>query len=423
MGQTAIRANLIRRSCIGTIPDDWKVVSVSDIVDRKPNAIVGGPFGSDLVSTDYVPAGIPVVRGANMSASTVSGDFVFVSEAKGKILAANMACPGDVVFTQRGTLGQVAIVPEAPFEKYLISQSQMKLSANSEVIHKPYLLHYFASFAGQKQILDSAIQTGVPHTNLSILRNYAVPLPSLKEQEAIAEALSDADALIEGLERLIAKKRLIKQGAMQDLLTAKRRLPGFSGVWMETTIQDIASVDPEALGAGTPKDRIIKYISLEDVNRGALNGWSETKFADAPSRARRILRENNVLLGTVRPNLQSHHLFVQQGEDWIGSTGFAVLRVRPELCSARYLFELIMSSIIGRQIDELIAGSNYPAISNRDVRKLAVSLPSLAEQEAISQILGDMDAEIAALQNRLEKARQMKEGMMQNLLTGRIRLV
>lgn len=243
------------------------------------------------------------------------------------------------------------------------------------------------------------------------------------EQQAIAEALSDADGVVEGLERLIEKKRRIKQGAMQDLLTAKRRLPGFSGEWVEATIQDIAVVDSEALGSGTPKEREIRYISLEDVSRGVLLGWSELKFAEAPSRARRVLRKNDVLLGTVRPNLQSHYLFQRQGEDWIGSTGFAVLRPRPDQCSPRYLFELIMSNIIGRQIDELIAGSNYPAISNRDVSRLLVALPPLMEQESISEVLDDMDAEITALETRLQKARAIKEGMMQNLLTGRIRLV
>jgi type I restriction enzyme S subunit len=121
--------------------------------------------------------------------------------------------------------------------------------------------------------------------------------------------------------------------------------------------------------------------------------------------------------------LQSHHLFLREGENWIGSTGFAVLRAKQDLCSPRYLFELIMSDIIGRQIEELIAGSNYPAISNREVRTLRISLPCLDEQGAISAILGDMDTEIHALGTRLEKARQVKEGMMQNLLTGRIRLV
>ncbi|TWD58313.1 type I restriction enzyme S subunit [Zymomonas mobilis] len=267
---------------------------------------------------------------------------------------------------------------------------------------------------------------GVNQTHLlnSVFEKCELIVPNdYTEQNHIGKALSDADALIEGLARLIAKKQLIKQGAMQDLLTGRHRLPGFSREWVDYTIQDIASVDPEALGAGTATNRIINYISLENVSRGVLNGWNETSFRDAPSRARRILRQHDVLLGTVRPNLQSHLLFDQKGDNWIGSTGFAVLRARLELCSPRYLFELIMSHVIGRQIDELIAGSNYPAISNREIRTLQIALPSLNEQNAISTILSDMDTEIQAFETCLEKARQVKEGMMQNLLTGRIRLV
>lgn len=250
----------------------------------------------------------------------------------------------------------------------------------------------------------------------------AVP-DDLPEQQAIAAALSDADGVVAGLGRVIAKKRLIKQGAMQDLLTARRRLPGFSGEWEEATISDVAHVDPEAIGAGTPKDYAFRYISLEDVNQGVLSGWTDVAFGSAPSRARRILQKDDVLLGTVRPNLKSHMLFDRPCSDWIGSTGFAVLRPRTEKCIPGYLFELIMSDVIGRQIDEVIAGSNYPAISNSDVRKLKVLLPSVDEQKAIAAVLRDMDAEIQTLESRLAKARAVKEGMMQNLLTGRVRLV
>ena len=251
-----------------------------------------------------------------------------------------------------------------------------------------------------------------------------MPLPNAKqEQQTIAAALSDAHEIESGLERLIAKKRLVKQGAMQDLLTLRRRLPGFSGEWDRATISEVAFVDPETLGANTQKDYRFQYISLEDVSQGVLSGWTDFVFGSAPSRARRILRRGDVLLGTVRPNLKSHLLFEQDGDDWIGSTGFAVLRSRPERCVPRYLFELIMSDVIGRQIDEVIAGSNYPAISNADVRKLNVMLPALDEQKEISNVLSDMDAEIKTLNARLTKARAVKEGMMQNLLTGRIRLV
>ena len=279
-----------------------------------------------------------------------------------------------------------------------------------------YLLQRF-DFAGQSG------KTGVPGVNRNDLHAIEVFSPdNLPEQQAIAAALSDADGVVAGLERVIAKKRLIKQGAMQDLLTARRRLPGFSGEWEEATISDVAHVDPEALGAGTPKNYAFRYISLEDVNQGVLSGWTDVAFGSAPSRARRILQKNDVLLGTVRPNLKSHMLFDRLGADWVGSTGFAVLRPRPEKCIPGYLFELIMSDVIGRQIDEVIAGSNYPAISNSDVRKLKVLLPSVDEQKAIAAVLRDMDAEIQTLESRLAKARAVKEGMMQNLLTGRVRL-
>lgn len=103
--------------------------TVEDIAASTKNALVGGPFGSNLVSADYVSSGIPVIRGQNMGQGRwVEGDFVFVSQQKAEQLSANIARPGDIIFTQRGTLGQVAIVPDYPFERYIVSQSQMKLT-------------------------------------------------------------------------------------------------------------------------------------------------------------------------------------------------------------------------------------------------------------------------------------------------------
>ncbi|WGR63105.1 restriction endonuclease subunit S (plasmid) [Paracoccus ferrooxidans] len=363
-----------------------------------------------------------MLRGGDIKAGRISTDVPLITHEKDAEYARTRLEADDVVVALVGYPGESAIVPPR-LASANISRA-VGLLRLSGGLRPDYLVHFLNSSMGRSEFLRPGAGSAQMVVNLKDLNKLEVPCPpTVKEQEAIAEALSDADALIEGLERLIAKKRLIKQGAMQDLLTAKRRLPGFSGEWAESTIQDAAIVDPEALGASTSKDRAIRYISLEDVNRGALTGWTETTFGNAPSRARRVLREGDVLLGTVRPNLQSHYLFKQSGDDWIGSTGFAVLRVRPDVCSSRYLFELIMSNFIGRQIEELIAGSNYPAISNREGRKLQILVPPLDEQAAISSLLRDMDTEIQALATRLDKARQVKEGMMQNLLTGRIRLV
>jgi type I restriction enzyme, S subunit len=227
---------------LAVLPRGWKSVRLAQIAEKRANSVVGGPFGSNLVSRDYVADGVPVVRGQNMSQHYVSGDFAFVSVQKAQQLQANLARPDDVLFTQRGTLGQVSIVPNAPYAEYVISQSQMKLTPNKELACSEYFYQYFASDLGQRQVLGSAIQTGVPHTNLGIFRAYLIPLPeSVLEQQNIAEALNDTDTLIESLEHLLVKKRQIKQGAMQELLTGERRLPGFRDEWCTRKLGEIGS--------------------------------------------------------------------------------------------------------------------------------------------------------------------------------------
>src|ERR1019366_9984717 len=113
----------------------WRESTVGEIAAPVRNALVGGPFGSNLVSRDYVDAGVPVIRGQNMGGRWVSGEFVFVTQAKAESLDANLARPGDIVFTKRGTLGQVSAVPEGHFDHYVVSQSQMKLTVNRDLAH------------------------------------------------------------------------------------------------------------------------------------------------------------------------------------------------------------------------------------------------------------------------------------------------
>ena len=189
----AIAANL---KGLGMV-DEWREVTIGEIAAPVRNALVGGPFGSDLVSRDYVDAGVPVIRGQNMGDRWVSGDFAYVSDAKAGSLEANLARPGDIVFTQRGTLGQVSVVPSGKCDRYLVSQSQMKLTVNRKVTDPLFIYYVFSSSEQQDYIRQHAIQTGVPHTNLGILRSTPVPLPPLPEQRAIAHILGTLDDKIE----------------------------------------------------------------------------------------------------------------------------------------------------------------------------------------------------------------------------------
>jgi len=408
----------------GTFPDDWQSVTVAATASRAPNAIAGGPFGSDLVSSDYTEAGVPVIRGQNMGRKFVSGGFAFVSPAKAKNLSTNCAGGNDLVFTQRGTLGQVSIVPNDVFDRYVVSQSQMKLSVDRTRFSPEYLYYYFTSQVGQRQITDSAIQTGVPHTNLGILRRYRLPVPkTLVEQQAIAEALGDADALIEGLEALIAKKRDIKQGAMQELLTGRCRLPGFLGEWRREalgTMADIsrgASPRPIENPVWFDDHSNIGWVRISDVSRSGMTligteqrlsrlGIERSRFVPAGS----LIMSIAATVG--RP--------IITGIDVCIHDGFVVFsNLRYDLNYLYYKLRFIEKDWGSEGQTGSQMNLNTQIISKRMV---AVA-PTLNEQRAIAAVLSNMDAEIAALREKLTKARAVKQGMMQVLLTGEIRLI
>ncbi len=266
-------------------------------------------------------------------------------------------------------------------------------------------------------------KSGVPGVNRNDLHTEIVSLPdSPAEQRVIARALADADDLIAELDRMIAKKQAIKQGVMQQLVTGRTRLPGFTGTWQEASMSEVAIIDPEALPASTDAGALIDYISLEDVERGQILGHARLRFGSAPSRARRVIKSGDVLFGTVRPNLKSHAIYSAGLRRPIASTGFAVVRAVRGRADAQFLFHLLMSRLTDIQVERIIAGSNYPAVSSRDIRRLVFSFPPLEEQRAIGSMLTDFDDDIASVKQRLVKAQAIKAGMMQQLLTGRTRL-
>ena len=217
-----------------------------------PKGLVGGPFGSSLVNRDYTDTGIPVIRGTNMSQGKfVAGEFAYVSDEKAEgDLARNQARAGDLVFTQRGTLGQVAIVPAGVFDRYVVSQSQMRLRVNASVADADFVYYACTSATFLKQIDDHAIATGVPHINLGILGRLEVPMPSLYEQQRIAGVLA-------ALDDKIAANRKLASTADELARSQFRKFVGRSAAseMADATYGDVAVIG----GGGTPKTRIPEY--------------------------------------------------------------------------------------------------------------------------------------------------------------------
>ena len=175
----------LAHSDLGPIPATWKVTTISDVAQSTRYAVTSGPFGSKLGGNDYVLEGVPVIRGTNLAVGGGfrDGDFVFITNEKADEMKSCLAQAGDIVVTQRGTLGQVGLIPQsARFERYVLSQSQMKITVDSDRGTAQYLYAALRSQEVTQRLQRHAMTAGVPHINLSILRNFAVVWPDVALQ-------------------------------------------------------------------------------------------------------------------------------------------------------------------------------------------------------------------------------------------------
>ncbi|MGW7695618.1 restriction endonuclease subunit S [Streptomyces asiaticus] len=249
-----------------------------------PKGLVGGPFGSNLVKSDYTDTGVPVIRGQNLNSDGYfsTREFVFVSPEKADgDLARNQALPGDVVFTQRGTLGQVGIVPAGEYGRYVISQSQMRMRVDQGRADVRYIYYCFKDQGMVSMIHSRAIATGVPHINLGILEGLPIPAHPLSRQRAVAEVLGALDDKIAVNERIssaadqLAEARYVRASSGQD---GWRDIPlGESAKWLSggtprTSEPDYWNGDIPWISAASLKSRWIDESDRKVTELGAQNG-------------------------------------------------------------------------------------------------------------------------------------------------------
>jgi restriction endonuclease S subunit len=300
-----------------------------------------------------------------------------------------------------------------------------------------YLAHFLNT---QTKRLREVVATGngQPNLNTGLIGELKFPLPpTLGEQKAIAEALSDADALIESLSLLLAKKRQIKQGAMQKLLPGKKRLPGFSGEWSEKPLSELFQFSG---GFSASRDQLSKsghlYLHYGDIHTSAKT------FIDAAGQSDDIPRLD-VSLVKIQPTAllaDGDVVFVDASEDDEGVSKHVVVKNphgvpfisglhtiiakqrRRELDSA-YLRYCFQAQSVKEQFKFYAVGTKVSGISKTNIAKITLAVPTREEQSAIAELLISIDSNIEALESKLSKVRQLKQGMMQELLTGRIRLI
>lgn len=407
---------------VGVIPSDWIVAPLRNLTTLMTNGFVGTAT-SHYAANDN---GVLYIQGYNVEENSLNFHGIkYVTENFHRVHMKSCLRGGDLLTVQTGDVGLTTIVPEAlagsNCHALIISRF------NQKQVFPLYISYYLNSKPGRARLRLIETGTTMKHLNVGDVLEFCVPLPPTKaEQEAIAEALSDADALIESLDQLIAKKRQIKQGAMQELLTGKRRLPGFSGEWSTKSLGDLGDF---LKGAGVRKDEAlsgdfpcIRYGEIYTKHSDWIREFQSWISAAVAATATRI-NYGDVLFaasGETKEEIGKCVAYVGQREAYAGGD---IVILRTKIANPLFLGYYLNTEPVRQQTASRGQGDAVVHIGANSLAAIKVALPSLEEQTAIAAVLSDMDAELEALESRLAKARQIKQGMMQELLTGRIRLV
>lgn len=407
---------------LGVIPEDWDVRPLGQLVHAVE-------YGSSAKSSSS--GKVPVLRMGNLQEGKIDWrDLVFTDNDNE--IAKYLLNPGDVLFNRTNTVdlvGKTAIYKgERPsiFAGYLIRIKEKKDQIDSRY------LNYFLNSEPAKNYGLKVLSVAVGQANINgqKLKTYPTPLPpTVDEQKSIATAISEMEELISNLDQLIAKNRDIQQAAMHQLLTGQPRLPGFNEEWdvkpmraLGNTYGGLAGKTKIDFGHGEAR-----YIPFMNVMTDTVIDASWLESVDvAPDEAQNLAKKGDLFFNGSSETPEEVGFCSVLLEDipnlYLNSFCFG-FRFNTSAEVNGLFFAYWFRSKAGRAAMSVLAqGATRYNIAKSAFMKLVIPQPSEEEQTAIATILSDMDAELAALEARRNKARQLKQGMMQELLTGRIRL-
>ncbi len=406
----------------GVIPEDWGVskvgrefeVKLGKMLDAEKNVGVPKPYlGNKSVQWNRIDiSDLPTVR---MSRADIE---------KYRLQK------GDLLVCEGGEVGRAAIW-EAPIDECYYQKAIHRLRPLRGFDSR--LMAAFLRLWSESGLFANYVtQTSIAHLPREKLVEIPMPVPTPTEQRAIAAALSDVDALIDALNQLIAKRRDLKQAAMQELLTGKKRLPGFSDEWETKKLREVIELIPAGIyGMENQVDNTIPYRVATTAHIDEDDRWNDKEMSVRYFSQNQVRQYSPLEGDLIVVKSSGSAEKIQSGKiGYVDATrartflfsNFLML-LRPTSIVPRFLYFYLCSYNVKKLLPMLVEASTYPNIRIDEYLNLEIPVSKSAEQIAIADVLSDMDAEIAALEQRLEKTRALKQGMMQELLTGRIRLV
>lgn len=404
---------------IGMIPEDWEVERLGNIADIKNGATPSTQIAAYW--NGHVPWCIPT------DITSTSGKYLLATERRitdeGLASCGAALLPvGALLLCSRATIGEVKIAATQMCTNQGFKSLICKNGVSNEFL-------YYLLLTLKPKIIERATGSTFLEIGKHEVASIEVMLPPFREQRAIAEALSDVDSLLKSLETLITKKKAIKQATVQQLLTGKTRLPGFSGQRTELNMTRDSILKARIGWQGLTTAEYLTtgnyyLVTGTDFLNGRVD-WSTCHFIDRSRFVQDIniqLAPDDVLLtkdGTIG---KAGFIDFLPGPATLNS-GVFVIRPKKKSYFPKYMYYILTSHIFSNFLERLQAGSTIVHLYQKDFSNFSFNAPPIDEQVAIVTVLSDLDGEIASLEQRLDKTRAIKQGMMQQLLTGRIRLV
>ena len=413
---------------VGVIPDDWETSPLSekarviDSLHKTPN---------------FCESGYPMVRVADIKPGNLRLDETLkVSDAVFEEFTRNYKPKrGDIVLSRVGSYGVSSFVETD--EPFCLGQNTVVIESKV-----PSRFLYYALNANyiREQIEDGSYGSGYKSLSLKNIKELTVALPStISEQEKLAQALSDVDALIAALDKAIAKKRHLKTATMQQLLTGKKRLPGFGAGkgyqkteigtipedWNVKHLKDALKTNPRygINAAAVPyRDSLPIYIRITDISEAGYFAPESLVSVNQENSDQYYLEEGDLVFARTGASVGKSYLY-NPNDGKLVFAGF-LIRIRPNenILLPDYLSQYVRTKAYWDWVQLMSMRSGQPGINGNEYGQLLVPFPDMKEQRAIATVLSDMDAEIAALETRRAKTQALKQGMMQQLLTGKVRL-
>lgn len=413
---------------IGVIPKDWEICSAQDLYLKARIGWQGLKKDEYLTDGKYY-----LVTGTDFSNNKINWENCqYVLRERYEQDKNIQLSVEDILITKDGSIGKTAFV-DVLSKPATLNSGIFLVRPKTNKINRTYLYFVFKSEYFNKFLKDLTAGSTIVHLYQKDFVTFKYPLPSIIEQKSIAKAIMDVNGMLSSLEKLIAKKKAVKQGVMQELLTGKKRLSGFNGTWELKRLEEYCSLITKQTGfdysayikpALTKRKTTDTLPMIQTINfRGKEFNFDTDYYIPrivAESFPNIILRSKCVLFSIVGASVGNIGLY-PGGVSFCGGAIGITRFIDEDDADWVYYY---MNSLDGQnQIQYVTKGGAQSTVTIADIRNFSIPTPTKKERMVITSILSDMDSEIIALEQKLAKTRQIKQGMMQQLLTGKIRFV